>query len=332
MRLGVTPADMHGLARLIRRYESGVCTETQLTEQLHEALNGLQALMVQWRPRLRGLHYRPSVAMRDCDDAISAAQRLCGGRQFKPCLLQIKRARNGLARLQDLLDAYDDHSRATEAYRGLTGLLDSQQLTQLLTVETITRLLAESDKLLASGRSRQAGFIARLCQHKALALTEAADGERESVQDLSAKIKQQAEFFRQTEAFAPSSSDLKLRRAFERLPDLLAQRLVTLVARLIADIEGELASRRAVWTSLQRRVGPHRKPGSAAHPLTDDLKRIVREESWEQAATYFLRQTLAALSAEATALQPAIGHVSQQMEATRSNDSRSQAEAATGVN
>jgi hypothetical protein len=323
---------MHALGRLIRRYESGVCTEAQLTGRLHEVLNELQALMVEWRPRLRGLRHRPSAAMRDCDDAISAAQRLCGGSQFKPCLLQLKRARHGLARLQELIDAYDDYDRAAEAYRGLTGLLDSQQLCQLLTVETIARLLAESEKLLASGRSRQAVFIARMCRHKALALAEGADAGRENVQEVSAKIEQQAEFFRQTEAFAPSSADLKLRRAFERLPDLLARHRVTLVARLVTDIEGELASRRAVWASLRCPASLRQQPGGAAHPLTEDLKRIVRDESWEQAANYLLQQTLAALSAEATALRPDIGHITQQMEATRSDGSRSQAEAASEVN
>jgi hypothetical protein len=332
MRLGVTPADLHALARLIRRRELGLCTETQLTERLYEVLNALQALMVEWRPLLAGLRHRPSAAMRECDDAISAAHRLGGGRQFKSCLIQLKRARNVLAHLQGLLDAYDEHGRAAEAFRGLTELLGSQQLCQLLTVETIARLLAESDRLLASGRSRQAGFIARLCRHKALALSEAAGDEGRGTQELSAAIERQAAFFRQTEAFAASPADFRLRRAFERLPELLAHRRVALVTRLVADIECELASRRAVWASLRHSDGTPQKPGGAARPPADELKRIIREESWEQAANHLLRQTLAALSSEAAALRPAIGHISQQMEAIRGDVSRTQAEAAVGVN
>lgn len=331
MKLNITPTDMHALSRLIRRYESGGCTETQLTGRLQDVLNGLQALMVEWRPLLSCLHHRPSAAMRDCDDAISTAQRLCNGGKFRQCLLQLKRARHALAHLQELLNAYDDHSQAAEAYRKLMSLLDSQQLCQLLTVETIARLLDESDKLLAAGRSRQAGFIARLCQHKALALAEVAGKESGNTDELSAAIERQAEFFRQTEAFAPSPADLKLRRAFERLPDLLAERRSILVARLVVDIECELASRRTVWNSLRRSTVPHQKSTGAAQPLADEMKRIVREESWEQAANYLLRQTLAALSSEATALRPAIEQISQRMEAARSDGSNSQAGAAIGV-
>jgi hypothetical protein len=321
MKLSVAPTDIHALARLTARYGSGLCTETHLTAQFHKVLNRLQALMVEWRPLLSGLRHRPSSAMRECDNAISTAQRLCKGREFRECLSQLKLARHELARLQELLDAWDDYHRATEAYWALTALLDSQQLCQMLTIETIRQLLVESDKLLASGRSRQAGFIARLCRNKALALMEAPHQESSKVQEFSVKLDRQAEFFRLTAAFAPSpANDLKLCRAFERLPNLLAERRIALVALLVADIECELASRRAVWVSLERQRSPHEKAGAVNQLVIDELKRIVREESWEQAASYLLRQVLAALSSEATALHPAIWQIKQKMETVDSSN------------
>lgn len=330
MRLGVTPADLHALARLIRRYESGLYPEGQLAGRLREVLDGLRELLVKWRPRLRGLRHRPAAALRDCDDAISNALRLCAGRQFKPCLLQLRRARGELTRLQEMLDAHDEHARAAEAFRELTTLLDARPLCQLPTIETIARLLDESDDMLASGRSRQAVFIARLCRHKALALTEAPEAGRESVQELSARLGRQAEFFRRTRAFAPSPDDLKLRRALERLPELLAQRRVALVARLTADIEYEMGSRRAVLASLGHTAASQRESGGAGNPVEDVLKRIVREESWEQAANYALRRALSALSAETAALRPAIERVSRQMEGVRPQTDA--VDAAAGVN
>lgn len=332
MRLRVTPADIHGLARLVRRHELGLCTETHLIGSLRAVLNALQALMVEWRPLLGALRHRPSAAMRECDRAISAAHRLCGGNQFKPCLLQIKLARNGLAGLQELLDAYEEHTRAAEAHRGLTILIDSQHLCQLLTIEIIARLLDESEKLLAVGRSRQASFIARLCRNKVLALSEASGAEDAGPQYLSAAIRRQADFFRQTEAFATAADDTKLRRAFERLPELLAQRRLTLVSRLVADIEHELASRRAVWASLCPPAGPRQSPGDGAPLLTEEVKRIIREDSWEQAANYLLRQTLTALSSHAMELRPAIRRISELMEAACGDGFGSRTEVPARVN
>ncbi len=53
MKLNITPTDMHALARLIRRYESGGCTETQLTGRLQDVLNGLQARGLNRRIEIR---------------------------------------------------------------------------------------------------------------------------------------------------------------------------------------------------------------------------------------------------------------------------------------
>ncbi len=334
MKLNVTQADLQELARQVSRYEHGVCPETRLTEQFEEALSRLQALLVEWRPLLRGLRHRPTSLMRDCDDALSLAHRSCRSKQYKQGLSHIKLVRHGLALLQELLEAYGEYGFATDAYQKLKIMLNSEHLTQLLTIETIARLLTESDKLLAAGRSRQAVFIARLCRNKALALQEVSSEltaeESAKIQGLAIKIKEQSDFFAQTEAFASSNgNDLKLRYAFERLPDLLAQRRLTSVARLLDDIDYELAVRRAVWVSFQHHHHLHDKSDVNTQRTRDELKRLIRQESWEKAATYVLQQRLTKLSSESHSLQQSIEQVTQKMEAIYSNGSDLQPEAAS---
>jgi hypothetical protein len=316
------------LSRLIRRHESGAYPEARLVKRFEEELNRLPSQLVELRPILRGLRHRPAALMEKCDEAINRALGACSSKNYRWGLSWLREAEKTLAFLRDLKDDFEEYDSAMKEYRELLDFLDSEYLRGLPSIKTIALLFAEADKLLAhsareadglkaAGPGRQARFIAGICREKVLALQEVTDeGDAEAQQRLMTKIKRQESFRAQTEKFAPSPPvDLKLRRAFERLPVLLAHSRLKLVARLTDEVEGELASRRAVlatygcYRNLQRSA-----QGKATQATADEVKRLIYSESWGSASTYLLQQMLAVLAAKASGLRSSVRRASQKLD------------------
>jgi hypothetical protein len=327
MTNSVSRATTQELSRLIRRHESGVYPEARLVKRFEEELNRLPSLLVELRPILRGLSHRPAALMEKCDEAINRALGACSSKNYTGALSQLREAEKTLTFLRDLKDDFEEYNSAMKEYRGLLDLLDSEYLRGLPSIKTIALLFAEVDKLLAhsareadglkaAGSGRQARFIARICREKVRALQEVTDEGGAEAQRLMPKIKRQEAFRAQTEKFAASPPiDLKLRRAFERLPVLLAHGRMKLVARLTDEVEGELASRRAVLTTygcyrnLQR--GAQEK---ATQATADEVKRLIYSESWGSASTYLLHQMLAVLAGKASGLRSSVRRASQKLD------------------
>lgn len=343
MRAVTKPTKSQELARLIWRHESGIYSEAQLDKQLREELTRLQRLIVKWRPTLRGLGHRPSGLMERCDEAINRALSALNIKDYRQGLKHLKETQKALALLRELMDDFEEYDSAMKAYAQLLSLLNSEHLRELPSIKTIAHLFAEADKLLvagvtetnwmrASGAGHQARFIARLCKEKVLTLQEKTSGDGAEAQRLLARIKLQSAFCAQTEAFAPSPTvDSKLRSALERLPQLLSERHLTLVGRLTDDIECELASRRAVLATFRRYLELDGRSNRATREVVEEVKRIIRGESWGQAATYLLQQMLTAVSVKASALQLSIHRTAQKLEDINKDGARLAAETGSNI-
>jgi hypothetical protein len=123
-----------------------------------------------------------------------------------------------------------------------------------------------------------------------------------------------------------------MRQAFARLPELLAEVRLTLVARLTSDIEDELSSRRTIFAAIGGYTGLRDDQGAEATEMPAELKRIIREESWGRAATYLLQQTLSSLAGEAGTVRAAALDAAQGLDAARRASELALAEAGTSNN
>lgn len=319
------------LSRLLWRKESGLFPEIRIAGIFENEVNRLESLIVEWRPLLRSLKHTPSVILSTCDDAINQAQRSNRAKDYKNGLEQIKRAQGAIVKLREVFEASTACALATEAYRDLETLLDSEHLQQLASIKTLEQLLVEMDTLLAAGISRQAEFIARLFKNKISALVESGNPDTRSIDELQLQISRQIEFCAKTEAFAPSSLvDSQLQRGLERLSQLLMEGRVRLVAHLTEDIEGQLGSRRAVLSVIAnaRLSAP---TNTENHLSVENTKTIIRDDSWEEAATRLLSQSLAAIGTETAELESAIRGVTLRLASFRVDSTATPPETTSGI-
>lgn len=288
--------------RLLRRYQSGRCSEIRLSLSLERAINQVGTSIVRMRPALKGLTWNVSPTIARCDELIDLAQRAHLRKEFNRGLDEIRKAQFLILELEELLATWEEYRLATKACTELLALINSGFLEQLTSIRTITGLMSEAQKFLTEGRCGQARFMTRICRSKLDALKEVRRDLTSQQARLQTQIAEHTAFCTQTEGFARSPIDDDLRCALERLQQLLELGHVLLVVHLRRDIEVQLASRAAVLKSLNHYGDLVGRNSLEAKEMNTRIKRMITSESWESACSYLLEQLLNLIGRDANQL------------------------------
>lgn len=288
--------------RLLRRYQAGRCSEIRLSSSLERAINQVETSIVKIRPALKGLTWNVSPAIARCDQLIDLAQRAHLRKKFNRGFDELRKAQFLILELEELLDTSEEYRLATKACTELLALISSAFLEQLTSIKTITGLMSDARKFLEEGRCGQARFMTRICRTKLDALKEIRLDLKTQQAMLQSQIAEHTAFMNQTEGFARSPIDDELRRALERLQQLLELGHVGLAGHLRRDIEVQLASRSAVLKSLNHYGDLVGRNSFEAKEMNKKIKGMITSESWESACSYLLGQLLNLISRDASQL------------------------------
>ena len=275
--------------RLLWRYEFGTVAPEVLDMELRDRLQ---------RVRDDSIAIRDSAVVRLWDDAllsaydaaIHAAARALDVGQFRVALRQIHRCERVILSMRALVQASDDIERAAAAIEQIHELAETRRLRRLPTVASLGQIVDLARQCIIERRHLQGSHMAAICVRLAEALRERSLVSVEERTALDDRIEAIRDLCVVTQSFVQRVADEPTHDGtLAAVQGLFARQYVVLGARLLTELEVQLAGRRRFLLFL-RRKGPG---GTAALDAPEEVRTLVRERSWDGAVDHYWHVSIA---------------------------------------
>lgn len=217
-------------------------------------------------------------------DALSRARRTTDLRQFPEAVRHLQQARRLLAAMAQLLAAADELERVSAAVEALDTLASTARLRRLPAVASLAQIVDAAKLAILDMRFFQAAHIGAVCGRMAAPLLERRPVDAAARRALGERIEAIAALSVTTRPFAPPDDEDSVEDgSVAVLKSLLRGDRSALAARLVAELEIDLAGRRRFLLQYERqRLGND-----------DDVRAVVRERRWDGAVDYYWHQSIA---------------------------------------
>jgi len=278
------------LRRLLCRVELGRESSETLARSLREELRlaGDREAIVRRDPSsIRA--WNGSQLLVEIDTAFGAARHTVDQKQYRDCVQHVAEVQALLSRLQLLLGADAEISKARSDAGALAELVHTARLRELTTVSGLERLLELARKMMVDGEYRQARCVAGLCRGGVAPLLLRGTGP-ERGPALERALAAIADLCAKTAEYSDERDDLPEDGTLTALSDMLRDGYFELVERLTADLQIVLRHRRRFQVEISR--------APAAEPATEIVTPGVRCATWTLALEELWRRRVAMHTAE----------------------------------
>ncbi|MBB4638131.1 hypothetical protein [Longimicrobium terrae] len=248
------PAEAVELRRAVWRQEYGYLSRERVRQEWlgeeyrraldeYEGLGGDRATVRRHEPALPGAY----------EDALRAARRVLDGEgPLRLALAHLLRARAGMARMRDVLDANSAIRRAAEPVERLRAAARVPRLRALPCVDAPGRLLRAAHARMAEGAHARAAYLARAARGQAEALAPAETTDADRVVALETAFRNLRALCAATRGLlADPSADLLSDGTLEAADALVADGELALAERVAEELEAQLAPRSRFRQALE---------------------------------------------------------------------------------
>jgi hypothetical protein len=272
------------LERLLSRVRYGTYAPELLERDLRDALADLADDALPLLDRASTIRLWNDDLLQAYGGAVLRARRSVDFREFRDAVRQIRHCRQLLAGIAALLRAVDAIDGATTSIETLAALATTPQLRRLPAIASLAQIVDAAKLTIIEGRSTEAMHMAEVCGRLAECLLEARTIEPAEHGAFDERVESIEALCGATRPFAPPDEDDPVHDGtLIALRQLLRDGHVTLAARLMAEVEIDLAGRRRFWLQYERE-----RFGSV-----DDVSATVRERDWDGAVDHYWHLSIA---------------------------------------
>ena len=285
----------------------------ELAGELKAEIERLTNVIGELSMRVSDIQYRrhPSRLIQACDEAISQALRASESDDYATAFACLQQARNAIPNIRSAQAANLAYEAARAAYEALITLCPSSRLKTLLTLQNLAALLDETDELLQCSKYRQGEMLGRACRRRSETLSE----QQEIIPEiLPARLNWFLNLCDELAGFISSErEDWADKTALHEVGQLLQARHCALAERLLEDLEVELTPHRTFLALYRELQASTAQPPAAPLVSDDELRELIKRESWSAATSLLLRNALDRLSDQLAAAPARAASLQQQV-------------------